>query len=92
MTDVVIAAYRRSPFHFAHKGELVKLRPDEMAAQVARALVAQSGVDPETIEDMIVGCAFPEGEQVALRRVKPQRKKSCQTDRHHHDGGEQSGE
>jgi acetyl-CoA acyltransferase len=63
MTDVVIAAYRRSPFHFAHKGELVKLRPDEMAAQVARALVERSGVDPETIEDVVVGCAFPEGEQ-----------------------------
>jgi len=63
MTDVVIAAYRRSPFHFAGKGELVKLRPDEMAAQVARALVAEAGVDPATIEDVVVGCAFPEGEQ-----------------------------
>src|SRR3954454_6047751 len=63
MTDVVIAAYRRSPFHFAHKGELVKLRPDEMAAQVVRALVAEAGIDPATIEDLVLGCAFPEGEQ-----------------------------
>lgn len=63
MTDVVIAAYRRSPFHFAHKGELVKLRPDEMAAQVVKALVAAAGADPATIEDIVVGCAFPEGEQ-----------------------------
>lgn len=63
MTDVVIAAYRRSPFHFAHKGELAKLRPDEMAAQVVKALVAASGADPATIEDIVVGCAFPEGEQ-----------------------------
>jgi acetyl-CoA acyltransferase len=63
MTDVVIAAYRRSPFHFANKGELVKLRPDEMAAQVVKALVAEAGVDPATIEDVVVGCAFPEGEQ-----------------------------
>ena len=63
MTDVVIAAYRRSPFHFAHKGELVKLRPDEMAAQVVKALVADAGIDPATIEDVVVGCAFPEGEQ-----------------------------
>ena len=39
MTDVVIAAYRRSPFHFAGKGELVKLRPDEMAAQVVKAML-----------------------------------------------------
>ena len=63
MTDIVIAAYRRSPFHFAHKGALQKLRPDEMAAQVVRALVEQTGVDPETIEDLVLGCAFPEGEQ-----------------------------
>ena len=63
MTDIVIAAYRRSPFHFAHKGELVKLRPDEMTAQVVKALLADTGADPATIEDIVVGCAFPEGEQ-----------------------------
>jgi acetyl-CoA acyltransferase len=63
MTNVVIAAYRRSPFHFSGKGELAKARPDEMAATVARALVAESGLDPAAIEDIIVGCAFPEGEQ-----------------------------
>ncbi len=63
MTDIVIAAYRRSPFHFAHKGELVKLRPDEMTAQVVKALVAETGIDAQTVEDIVVGCAFPEGEQ-----------------------------
>jgi acetyl-CoA acyltransferase len=63
MTEIVIAAYRRSPFHLAAKGGLTKLRPDEMAAQVIRALVADSGIDPATIEDLILGCAFPEGEQ-----------------------------
>jgi acetyl-CoA acyltransferase len=63
MTDVVIAAYRRSPFHLAHKGALTKLRPDEMTAQVVRALVGESGIDPATIEDLVLGCAFPEGEQ-----------------------------
>ena len=63
MTDVVIAAYRRSPFHLAHKGELTKVRPDEMVAQVVRALVAETGIDPATLEDLVLGCAFPEGEQ-----------------------------
>ena len=63
MTDVVIAAYRRSPFHFAAKGLLTRVRPDDLAAQVVRALVAESGIDAEAIEDVIVGCAFPEGEQ-----------------------------
>ncbi len=63
MTDVVIAAYRRSPFHFAQKGELARVRPDEMAAQVVRALIAEAKIDPASIEDLVLGCAFPEGEQ-----------------------------
>ena len=62
-TSVVIAGYARSPFHFANKGELTKLRPDEMAAQVVRGLIDKTGLDPADIEDLIVGCAFPEGEQ-----------------------------
>jgi len=60
---VVIAGYVRSPFDFAGKGALVKVRPDEMAAQVVRALIDRTGVDAAEIEDLIVGCAFPEGEQ-----------------------------
>jgi acetyl-CoA acyltransferase len=62
MTEVVIAAYRRSPFHFAGKGDLAKARPDEMAATVARAW-SRRRHRPAAIEDIIVGCAFPEGEQ-----------------------------
>ncbi len=62
-TSVVIAGYARSPFHFAKKGELTKVRPDEMAAQVVRGLLDKTGVDAADIEDLIVGCAFPEGEQ-----------------------------
>ena len=63
MTDIVIAAYRRSPFHFAAKGQLARVRPDDLAAQVVKALVSESGIDADCIEDVIVGCAFPEGEQ-----------------------------
>lgn len=63
MQDVVIAAYRRSPFTFARKGAMTRVRPDDMAGAVVRALVADAGIDPATIEDLIVGCAFPEGEQ-----------------------------
>jgi acetyl-CoA acyltransferase len=62
-TSVVIAGYARSPFHFARKGELTKVRPDELAAQVVRGLLDKTGVDAADIEDLIVGCAFPEGEQ-----------------------------
>jgi len=61
--NVVIAGYARSPFHFAGKGALTKTRPDDLAARVIRDLVDSSGIDPSEIEDLILGCAFPEGEQ-----------------------------
>ena len=63
MTSVVIAGYARSPFHFAGKGELARVRADDLCAQVVRELIARTKVKPEDIEDLIVGCAFPEGEQ-----------------------------
>jgi acetyl-CoA acyltransferase len=63
MTNVVIAGYARSPFHFAKKGDLARVRPDDLAAQVVRELVARTGVKPQDIEDIVVGCAFPEAEQ-----------------------------
>jgi len=63
MKNVVIAGYVRSPFTFASKGEMSRVRPDDLAAQVVKALIERSGVAPEDIEDLIVGCAFPEGEQ-----------------------------
>ena len=63
MKNIVIAAYLRSPLTPAHKGSLKKVRADEMAAQVVKALLKQTKVKPEKIEDLIMGCAFPEGEQ-----------------------------
>ena len=63
MKNVVIAGYTRTPFHFAHKGELVRVRPDDLAATAVKGLVERTGVDPDDIEDLILGCAFPEAEQ-----------------------------
>ena len=63
MRHAVIAGYARSPFHYAGKGALAKVRPDDLAAAVVRALVERSGVRPEDLEDLAMGCAFPEGEQ-----------------------------
>ena len=62
MTGAVIASYARSPLTLANKGALTKVRPDDLAAEVIKALVERTGIDPNTIEDLIVGCAFPEGE------------------------------
>lgn len=63
MQNMVIAGYARSPFHLAGKGGLARVRPDDLAAQVIRGLLERTGVNPADIEDVIVGCAFPEGEQ-----------------------------
>ena len=63
MRHAVIAGYVRSPFTPARKGALARVRPDDLAAAVVRALVERTGVDPADLEDLIVGCAFPEGEQ-----------------------------
>lgn len=63
MSNVVIAGYVRSPFHFANKGALTRVRPDDLAAQTVVGLVERSGVNPDEIEDLLLGCAFPEGEQ-----------------------------
>jgi len=63
MKNVVIAGYVRSPFTLAKKGDLAKVRPDDLLAQTIRGLVERTGVDVADVEDLLVGCAFPEGEQ-----------------------------
>lgn len=63
MSNVVIAGFVRSPFTPATKGALRTVRPDELAAQVVKGLISKTGVKPEDIEDLILGCAMPEGEQ-----------------------------
>ncbi|BCX52574.1 MULTISPECIES: thiolase family protein [Comamonas] len=59
----VIAAYARSPFQFARKGRLAEVRPDTLAAQVVQALLKRSDLDPALLEDVILGCAYPEAAQ-----------------------------
>mgnify|MGYP001335674323 FL=1 len=63
MPKAVIAGYSRSPFTIANKGELVSVRPEDLLSEVIKDLVSKSKINPEDIEDIIAGCAFPEGEQ-----------------------------
>ncbi len=58
---VVICGFKRSPFHFATKGSLAGVRPDDMAAMVVKDLVKD--LNATDIEDLLLGCAFPEAEQ-----------------------------
>ncbi|MDB5908833.1 MAG: acetyl-CoA acetyltransferase [Massilia sp.] len=59
----LISAYARSPFHFARKGALAEVRPDTLAAQVVQGLIERTGVDPALLDDVILGCAYPEASQ-----------------------------
>lgn len=63
MKNVIIAEFCRSPFTLAHKGLLATVRPDDLLAQVIKGLLNRVDIDPRDIEDLILGCAFPEGEQ-----------------------------
>jgi len=63
MTEAVICGFTRSPFTPANKGKLSKVRPDDLAAEVVKGLIDKTGIKKEDIEDLILGCAFPEGEQ-----------------------------
>ena len=63
MTEAVIVATARSPIGRANKGSLVDLRPDDMSAQIVRALMAKvPQVQPDDVEDLIMGCGQPAGE------------------------------
>jgi acetyl-CoA acyltransferase len=64
MKDIVIVDAVRSAVGRAHKGTLAQKRPDELAGEVIRGLLARNAkVDPKEVEDVVLGCAMPEGEQ-----------------------------
>ncbi|MEY4761543.1 MAG: hypothetical protein RLZZ200_1399, partial [Pseudomonadota bacterium] len=54
MITAVIAGYARSPFQLANKGALARVRPDDLAAIVVRALLERTGLDPAKVEDLVV--------------------------------------
>jgi acetyl-CoA acyltransferase len=61
--DIAILSAVRSAGGRAHKGALASTRPDDLAGQVVKAAIAKSGVSPAELDDLILGCAMPEGEQ-----------------------------
>jgi acetyl-CoA C-acetyltransferase len=64
MPEAVIVATARTPIGRAFKGSLVDLRPDDMAATIVKAVLAKlPQLDPATVEDLLLGCGCPGGEQ-----------------------------
>jgi acetyl-CoA acyltransferase len=79
MRNAVIVSAARTAVGKAPRGSLRTVRPDDMAAEVVKAVIARAGVDAAEIEDLVLGCAFPEAEQgmnvariVALRAGLPE--------------------
>ena len=77
--EAVIVSAVRTPIGKAKRGSLATVRPDDMAATVIKELLKRTPeLDPAEIEDVVIGCAFPEGEQgmnmarmIALRAGLP---------------------
>jgi acetyl-CoA C-acetyltransferase len=64
MPEAVIVATARSPIGRAFKGTLTTIRPDDLTAQIVRAALDKvPGLDPADIDDLILGCGLPGGEQ-----------------------------
>ncbi|HKJ04733.1 MAG TPA: acetyl-CoA C-acyltransferase [Geopsychrobacteraceae bacterium] len=61
-TAYILASYR-TPGCRAKKGKFKDMRPDDLAAKAIAGLVERTAVDPMQIDDVLIGCAFPEGEQ-----------------------------
>ena len=63
MRNAVIVGYKRSPFTLARKGEMANIRPEDILSQTINQLLNEIQINKNDIEDIITGCAYPEGAQ-----------------------------
>ena len=63
MTNIVLVGFKRSPFTIANKGLLAGVRPEDILSQVINDLIKTTNINKDDIEDIIAGCAYPEGTQ-----------------------------
>ena len=63
MNKAVLVGFKRSPFTIANKGLLASIRPEDILSQVINDLINTTKINKEDIEDIIAGCAYPEGAQ-----------------------------
>lgn len=74
MHDVYVVSATRTAVGKANKGTLARYRPDEMAAAVIKEAVRRAGIYGAQVEDVVMGCAFPESEQgMNVARVAAER-------------------
>ena len=63
MRNAVIVGFKRSPFTMARKGEMAEIRPEDILSQTINSLINETKINKDDIEDIITGCAYPEGAQ-----------------------------
>ena len=63
MRNAVIVGFKRSPFTMARKGEMADIRPEDILSQTINSLIKETKINKDDIEDIITGCAYPEGAQ-----------------------------
>jgi acetyl-CoA acyltransferase len=63
MKKAYILASYRTPGCRANKGKFKDMRPDDLAALAIKGLIERTGIDPASVNDVYLGCAFPEAEQ-----------------------------
>ncbi len=63
MKNAVIVGFKRSPFTMARKGKMVDVRPEDILSQTIKSLIEETKINKDDIEDIIAGCAYPEGAQ-----------------------------
>ncbi len=63
MRNAVIVGFKRSPFTIARKGEMAEVRPEDILSQTINSLINETKINKNDIEDIITGCAYPEGAQ-----------------------------
>jgi len=63
MKTAVLVGFKRSPFTIANKGLLASVRPEDILSQVINDLIQTTNINKTDIEDIIAGCAYPEGAQ-----------------------------
>ena len=73
MRDAVIVSTARTPIGKAFRGAFNNTPPPTLGAHAIRAAVSRAGIDPGEIDDVVMGCAFQQGQQVTIARMAAMR-------------------
>lgn len=75
--EAVIVSTARTPIGKAFRGAFNKTHGTEMSGHVVRHAVERAGVDPAEVEDVVLGCGFPEGRPASTSRAMPPSAPAC---------------